>query len=141
MSLFGKQPKAYNENKGLPFYNSLLPVRGLLLRPYTQAVAMKHFFTTSKGHLRLSALLEGISFLLLLLIAMPLKYWAGIPEPVSVVGMAHGVLFVWYVLAVLAARAEFKISLKNTALALAASLLPLGTFYADSRIFKHLYRR
>jgi integral membrane protein len=102
---------------------------------------MKQFFTTSKGHLRLSALLEGISYLLLLLIAMPLKYWAGIPEPVQVVGMAHGVLFVWYVMAVLAAKFEFKLSNKNTALALLASLLPLGTFYADAKIFKHLYRR
>lgn len=102
---------------------------------------MSHFFKTSKGHLRISALLEGISFLLLLFIAMPLKYWAGIPEPVSVVGMAHGILFVWYVGAVLAAKAEFNLSYKNTAMALAASLLPLGTFYADSKIFKHLYRQ
>lgn len=103
-------------------------------------VIMKPFFTTAKGQLRLSALLEGISFILLLLIAMPLKYWAGIPEPVSVIGMAHGVLFVWYVLAVLYAKAEFNLSLKNTAVALFASLLPLGTFYADAKIFKHLRR-
>jgi integral membrane protein len=49
---------------------------------------------TLKNHLRLSALLEGISFLVLLGIAMPLKYMAGIPEPVTVIGWAHGVLFV-----------------------------------------------
>lgn len=102
---------------------------------------MKQIFATSKGHLRLSALLEGVSFILLLLIAMPLKYWAGIPEPVQVIGMAHGILFVWYVMAVLAAKYEFKMSLKNTALSLGASLLPLGTFYADAKIFKHLYRK
>jgi len=101
---------------------------------------MKQFFTTSKVHLRLSALVEGISYLLLLFIAMPIKYWAGIEEPVRVVGMAHGALFVWYVLAVLAAKMEFKLSFKDTALALLASLLPFGTFYADARIFKHLYR-
>jgi integral membrane protein len=45
---------------------------------------------------RLVATLEGISFLVLLFVAMPLKYFAGMPKAVSVVGMAHGLLFVAY---------------------------------------------
>lgn len=99
---------------------------------------MQQFFRSSKSHLHLSSLLEGISFLLLLLIAMPLKYFADMPQMVKVVGMAHGVLFIWYVLAVLVAKAEFNMSNKHTALALVASLLPLGTFYADARLFRQL---
>jgi integral membrane protein len=91
-----------------------------------------------KQHLRLSALLEGISFLLLLFIAMPLKYFAGIPEFVRYIGWAHGLLFVWYVVVVLLARSEYNFSLKQSAIALAGSVLPFGTFYADDKIFKHL---
>ena len=44
----------------------------------------------------------------------------------------------WYVIAVLVAKAEFRLSLKITALALLASLVPFGTFYADAKIFKSL---
>ena len=49
--------------------------------------------------MRLISLVEGVSFLLLLGVAMPLKYLAGIPEVVTVVGAAHGVLFILYALA------------------------------------------
>jgi integral membrane protein len=93
---------------------------------------------TLKNHLRLSALLEGISFLVLLGIAMPLKYMAGIAEPVTVIGWAHGVLFVWYVSSVLMARNEYHLGLKHMAIALAGSVLPFGTFYADNKVFKRL---
>ncbi len=53
---------------------------------------------TTLGQFRMIAILEGISFLVLLLIAMPLKYMADIPQAVSVVGALHGVLFVMYAL-------------------------------------------
>lgn len=91
-----------------------------------------------KNHLRLSALLEGISFLILLGIAMPLKYMADVPEPVTIIGWAHGLLFVWYIASVLIARSEYNLGLKNTAIALAGSVLPFGTFYADNKVFKRL---
>lgn len=88
------------------------------------------------GRLRLLALLEGISFLLILLVTMPLKYIWDIPEPTYPVGLAHGVLFVAYCgLVVLVAR-QYGWSLWTTGLALAASLIPIGTFVADARIFK-----
>lgn len=99
---------------------------------------LQQFVQSSKAHLRLSALLEGISYLVLLLIAMPLKYFADLPQMVRIVGMVHGVLFVWYVIAVLVAKMEFKLTYKATAIALLASLIPLGTFYADAKIFKNL---
>ena len=59
--------------------------------------------STPIGRLRLVGILEGISFLVLLGIAMPLKYLAGQPEAVKVVGWAHGALFVLYVGAVMQA--------------------------------------
>ncbi len=93
---------------------------------------------TLKQHLHLSALLEGTSFLILLLIAMPLKYFAGIPEVVTYIGWAHGVLFVWYIIAVLFGVRKYKFTLLQTAIAFAGSVLPFGTFYADHKIFKHL---
>ena len=91
-----------------------------------------------KTQLRLSALLEGISFLILLFIAMPLKYWAGIPEPVKYIGWAHGLLFIWYIAIVFVARNEYRFNFSQTIIALAGSVLPFGTFYSDSRIFKKL---
>jgi integral membrane protein len=91
-----------------------------------------------KAHLRTSALLEGISFLVLLLIAMPLKYYADSPMMVRVVGMAHGVLFIWYIIAVFLARDQYRFNVSQTLISLAASLFPFGTFYADHTIFKKL---
>ncbi|MBF9224019.1 DUF3817 domain-containing protein [Hymenobacter ruricola] len=57
---------------------------------------MKELLLTGLGRLRLVAILEGVSFLVLLLVAMPLKYLAGQPQAVRPVGMAHGLLFVLY---------------------------------------------
>jgi hypothetical protein len=56
---------------------------------------------TQLGRLRIIGFVEGLSFLILLGIAMPLKYFFGLPETVRVVGMAHGLLFVLYVLLVI----------------------------------------
>jgi integral membrane protein len=91
-----------------------------------------------KNSVRLSGLLEGISYLLLLGVAVPLKYIAHKPEMVRFVGMAHGILFIWYILAVIQLKFKYKLSAGNTALALVASLLPAGTFYADMKIFRKL---
>lgn len=99
---------------------------------------MKELFGSAKTHARVSGLLEGISFLVLLGIAMPLKYMAGQPEAVRYVGMAHGVLFIWYIIAVLLVRFEYRLSTYKTALALASSFLPFGTFYTDKKILKDL---
>ena len=62
--------------------------------------------STALGRLRLAGLLEGWSFVVLLFIAMPLKYAAGQPEAVRVVGMAHGVLFLAYLAAILIAQVD-----------------------------------
>lgn len=90
-----------------------------------------------KGRLRLIAILEGISYLLLG-VTMPLKYMLDIPEPNFVVGMAHGVLFILYILLCAAAIFKYKWGVKDSALSLIASLVPFGTFYADQKVFRHL---
>ena len=86
--------------------------------------------------LRITALLEGISFLVILFITMPLKYFYDNAEPNKIVGMAHGVLFIAYVIVVIMAANEFKWSRNNLALALLASIIPFGTFWADVKIFR-----
>jgi integral membrane protein len=82
---------------------------------------------------RVCGWLEGASYLLLLLVAMPLKYVWGDPRMVSVVGMAHGLLFVAYIgLAfVLYDREDW--SVKKLGFAVAASLLPAGPFLFEAR--------
>ena len=86
--------------------------------------------------LRITALLEGLSFLILLGIAMPLKYMYDKPEMVKIVGMAHGVLFITYILLVIIVREKLNWNYKQTFIALIASVLPFGTFYADKKLFK-----
>lgn len=86
--------------------------------------------------LRLAAILEGISYLLLLGITMPLKYLADMPEPNMFVGYAHGLLFIWYIGLVLLVAYRYRWPFSATALALAASLLPAATFFVESRMLR-----
>lgn len=80
---------------------------------------------------RLIAFVEGISFLVLLFIAMPLKYWADIPAAVRIVGMAHGVLFILFVISLVDVMIRYRWSLMRSALIFLSSLVPFGTFAAD----------
>lgn len=89
------------------------------------------------GRLRLTGLLEGLSFIILLAIAMPLKYLAGKPEMVSIVGMAHGVLFVLYIVLTVVAKIKYPWSWRKMFLLWAASIVPFGTFYADYKMLRH----
>jgi integral membrane protein len=74
---------------------------------------------------------EGTSFLLLLGIAMPLKYLAGIPEAVLAVGWAHGLLWILYLLAALRAKVVCRWSLGTLFWAGVASVMPFGPFVFD----------
>ena len=86
---------------------------------------------------------EGISFLVLLLIAMPLKYFAGFPMAVTIVGSLHGVLFVAYMALalevenVLIVKGRFK-RLRWLIICFIAAILPFGTFVLDNRVGKKL---
>jgi integral membrane protein len=88
--------------------------------------------------LRLVGSLEGISFLLLLLVAMPLKYMAGMPMAVRVVGMAHGLLFLWYLVALVRAASERGWGLRRGLFAFAASVTPLGFLFLDASLRREL---
>jgi integral membrane protein len=94
------------------------------------------FSNTPIGRLRAIGLFEGISFLLLLGIAMPLKYMAGMPEAVKIVGWAHGVLFVLYIAAVVQVTLVHRWSFLRVAGAVVASLVPFGPFILDPRLRK-----
>ena len=86
--------------------------------------------------LRVIGILEGISYLVLLGIAMPLKYIYAIPEAVKFTGWAHGVLFMAYIPAVFSARKIMNWNFIWTGMALAASLIPFGTFILDKYLVK-----
>ncbi|WP_421704471.1 DUF3817 domain-containing protein [Aliiroseovarius sp.] len=77
------------------------------------------------------ASIEGWSYVLLLFVAMPLKYWAGMPEAVRMVGMVHGVLFVGYMMALGLAAERGGLSALRVTWAVVVSLVPLGTFFHD----------
>jgi integral membrane protein len=89
---------------------------------------------TPIGRLRVIAFIEGISFLLLLGVAMPLKYFAGIPEAVKTAGWIHGVLFMLYLFAVAEVTVRQRWSFALACGALVASLVPFGTFVLDARL-------
>lgn len=98
---------------------------------------IKSLLKTSLGRLRIVAFLEGISFLVLLGIAMPLKYIAGIPDAVRHVGMAHGVLFVLFTILLIQVALEYSWPFKKSILSFISSFIPFGTFYADVKWFRN----
>lgn len=85
---------------------------------------------------RIIAFLEGVSFLILLFIAMPMKYFMAQPLPVKITGMAHGVLFIAFVFYLLMVQSEYRWPVKKTILAFLASIVPFGTFVLDARVLK-----
>lgn len=91
---------------------------------------------TSLGRLRVIGFWEGVSFLVLLGIAMPLKYFAGEPGAVRVVGMAHGILFMLYVWAAVQTALDRDWTWQRTGLVLLASVLPAGPFVVDAKLLR-----
>lgn len=86
------------------------------------------------GSLRLVGNIEGWSYLILLCVAMPLKYFAGMPMAVKIVGMTHGLLFIAFVWVLADASMKHRWSYSFRATAFAASLVPFGTFMLDRRL-------
>ena len=77
------------------------------------------------------AFAEGVSFIVLLFIAMPLKYFANTPMAVTIVGGLHGVLFVGFIILAYLVKEQYSKSLSWVAKAFIASIVPFGTFYMD----------
>jgi len=86
--------------------------------------------------LRLLGNIEGISYLLLLGIAMPMKYFFGFPMAVKIVGMAHGVLFIAYCLLLALQMKANKWNLLFGIYLFVATLIPFGTFVKDRKLAK-----
>jgi len=100
---------------------------------------MKRFFNTPIGRLRCLGFLEGSSMLLLLFIAMPVKYLLGNPALVQSVGMLHGVLFVLFVIYAIGVSVTERWSFWSiTWKVLLSSIIPFGTFYVDRKILSRM---
>lgn len=80
---------------------------------------------------KIISLLEGVSLLAILFVSMPLKYYFENPEPNKIIGMAHGVLFLLYVVLAIMVKQELKWSIKTLAIVLVCSIIPFGTFWMD----------
>ena len=89
-----------------------------------------------KNTFRLIAFLEGVSYLLLLFIAVPVKYALGDPAYVKLLGMPHGILFVAYLGFAFYFKQEQNWSLKTLVVVLLGSVVPFGTFYVDKKYLK-----
>lgn len=86
--------------------------------------------------LRVISYLEGISYILLLFIAVPIKYYANDPSLVKLLGMPHGLLFVAYVILSLVSSKKYRWNSKKTLVVLISSVIPFGTFYVDYKYLK-----
>ena len=85
---------------------------------------------------RIIALLEGISYILLLGIAVPIKYGMDNPTYVKLLGMPHGILFIAYIILTLVVSSKLKWSNRTTLIVLLASVIPFGTFFVDKKYLK-----
>ncbi|MFD0797081.1 DUF3817 domain-containing protein [Maribacter chungangensis] len=85
---------------------------------------------------RVTAILEGISYLALFGVTMPLKYWANITEPNIYVGYAHGALFIAFIALALLVCYTKKWGVKRFIIFGIASLLPFATFYVEEKYLK-----
>ena len=93
---------------------------------------------TALRRLRLVAFLEGTSFLVLLFIAMPLKYLADMPLAVRIVGSIHGALFLAFLAVLYRAGTERRWPLRRWAIAFVASIVPFGTFVFDGSLRREI---
>ncbi|SHH59523.1 DUF3817 domain-containing protein [Winogradskyella jejuensis] len=85
---------------------------------------------------RLVAFLEGVSYLLLLFVAVPIKYINDDPQYVKLLGMPHGLLFVAYIVLAIWLKPDFKWTQKTFWIVLIASVIPFGTFYVEKNYLK-----
>lgn len=80
--------------------------------------------------------IEGVSFLVLLLVAMPLKYLAGQPDAVRIVGTAHGFLWIAYLIVLFLAWRALQWPITTAIQGVVASVLPLGPWWFDASLRK-----
>lgn len=111
----------------------------ILLQAFQSIRIMKKQFTTPLGRLRIISYLEGFSLLLLVFVAVPLKYFWLNPTLVKALGPIHGVLFLWFILSTLSVAVERKWAFQQTTWKiLLACIIPFGTFYIDRHFLQKL---
>jgi integral membrane protein len=86
-----------------------------------------------KNIFRIISFLEGVSYLLLLFVAVPIKYFQGDVSYVKMLGMPHGILFMSYIVLAVILKKTMKWSLKSLGIVVLASVIPFGTFYVDRK--------
>jgi len=86
---------------------------------------------------RVVSFLEGTSYLLLLFVAVPIKYWMNDPQYVKLLGMPHGLLFVTYLVIAFLIKSELKWNNKTLGVVMLASVIPFGTFYVDKKYLRN----
>jgi integral membrane protein len=86
------------------------------------------------GKFRIIGFVEGISYLVLLFIAMPMKYMYAMPIATKIAGSIHGVLFIIFMILLLQAAQKHNFEKRDTIIFFIASLLPFGTFFTDKRL-------
>ena len=85
---------------------------------------------------RIVAFLEGVSYILLLFLAVPIKYWGGDEQWVKLLGMPHGILFFGYVVIAILLKSSEEWNFRELLIILTCSILPFGTFYVDWKYLK-----
>lgn len=85
---------------------------------------------------RVVAFLEGLSYILLLCVAVPIKYISGDPSYVKMLGMPHGLLFMGYIALAIVLRTENQWIKNNFFMVLIASVIPFGTFVVEKKLNK-----
>ncbi len=89
-----------------------------------------------KKAFRIVSFLEGISYLLLLFVAVPIKYFGENESYVKMLGMPHGLLFIGYIILAIMLKYELEWKSKTFWTILAASIIPFGTFYIDRKYLR-----
>ncbi|MHB0755227.1 DUF3817 domain-containing protein [Polaribacter sp. M15] len=89
-----------------------------------------------KNIFRIVSFLEGVSYLLLLFIATPIKYLQGNAEYVKILGMPHGILFMLYIVLAIVIKKEMGWDNKSLSIIMLCSVIPFGTFYVDKKYLR-----
>lgn len=100
---------------------------------------MKNLFKTNIGRLRIIGFLEGVSLLILVFIAVPMKYYFQNPSLTKTLGPIHGALFILFIINTLSVSIEQNWKFKTTTWkVILACLIPFGTFFIDKKILRKL---
>ncbi len=130
---YGRSSGSQHQAFSLTFYFVLCT---LYLGTYLCTSFKNLLMKTLINSFRIVALLEGISYILLLFVAVPIKYFGNDPQYVKLLGMPHGLLFIAYIILAIMVNSELNwkgATLRNVLL---ASIIPFGTFVVDKKYLK-----